>query len=105
MKGPKGVFVCQECGYESAQWMGKCPACASWNRFVEEVRLAEAPVRISSRRSGLGRDPASATGLTSAATPVPVDQVISGDEERLITGIGEFDRVLGGGIVPGQWRS
>ena len=64
MKGPKGVFVCQECGYESAKWMGKCPACASWNRFVEEVRLAEAPVRISSRRSGLGRDPASATGLT-----------------------------------------
>ena len=101
MKGPKGVFVCQECGYESAKWMGKCPACASWNRFVEEVRLAEAPVRISSRRSGLGRDPASATGLTSAATPVPVDQVISGDE-RLITGIGEFDRVLGGGIVAGS---
>ena len=102
MKGPKGVFVCQECGYESAKWMGKCPACASWNRFVEEVRQEAAPVRVSGRRSASGRGLAGAAGPAAAATPIPVGEVISADEERLITGIGEFDRVLGGGIVAGS---
>ncbi len=94
MKGPKGVFVCQECGYESAKWMGRCPACSSWNRFVEEVRQAAAPARAAGRRSALGQAPTQA--------PVPVGEVASHDEERLITGIGEFDRVLGGGVVAGS---
>ena len=78
MKGPKGVFVCQECGYESAKWMGKCPACASWNRFVEEVRQEAAPVRVSGRRSASGRGLAGAAG-PAAATPIPVGEVISAD--------------------------
>ncbi|HAI87270.1 MAG TPA: DNA repair protein RadA [Firmicutes bacterium] len=106
MKGPKGVFVCQECGYESAKWMGKCPACASWNRFAEEVRHGAAMVKASSRRSasrrGLASASASSAAGQAAAMPVPVGQVVSGDEERLITGIGEFDRVLGGGVVAGS---
>jgi DNA repair protein RadA/Sms len=85
-------YVCQTCGHETPRWMGKCPECDAWNSFVEEVRVQE-------KATPLGR---SSTLLPSgAALPTPITQVAAQRETRLPSGIGELDRVLGGGIVPG----
>src|ERR671937_1973309 len=84
---PKTSFVCQQCGFQSPKWIGRCPSCDGWNSFVEE-RLVAPP-------KGRGRAPA-------PREPVPLDAVPSDAEERLATGIAEFDRVLGGGIVRGS---
>ena len=84
-------YVCQSCGYESPRWMGKCPDCDAWNSFVEEVRAPE-------RATGPGRAP---PALTATSTrPVSITQVAAQREQRISSGIGELDRVLGGGIVP-----
>src|SRR5690349_21563844 len=85
-------YVCQSCGYESPRWMGKCPDCDAWNSFVEEVRAPE-------RLTGPGR---AAPALTAAsARPISITEVAAQREQRISSGIGELDRVLGGGIVPG----
>jgi DNA repair protein RadA/Sms len=92
MAKKKTKFVCQECGYESPKWMGKCPGCGSWNTFVEEI---EAPV--SSRRLTF------ATGVqTEAAKPRPITDVETKNEARIETRYQELNRVLGGGIVNGS---
>lgn len=83
----KSVFFCQECGFESAKWMGQCPACKAWNTFTEEPVVKKA--------SG-GSKPA------GAAKPVLLSQVRPDAQQRMTTGIGELDLVLGGGIVPGS---
>ena len=80
-------YVCQSCAFESTRWMGKCPNCEAWNSFVEEV---EAP-------KTRGRH---ATKSSSAA--IPITEVTVAEEPRTSTHIPEFDRVLGGGIVPGS---
>jgi DNA repair protein RadA/Sms len=88
-KDKKSVFFCQECGYESAKWMGQCPACKSWNTMVEE--------QISIKKTA-------AVGTAKNRTktePVALSKIKSGEDERISTGIGELDRVLGGGIVRG----
>jgi DNA repair protein RadA/Sms len=82
-------YVCQSCGYVSPRWVGKCPNCNEWNTFVEE---AAQPARLS-------RKPASAS---SKIEPVPLASVEREEIPRLSTSMGEFDRVLGGGIVPGS---
>ncbi len=89
------VFFCQECGYESAKWMGQCPGCKDWNTFVEE------PVK---KVTYGGRNPVQGTGRARAAGPVPsvLSQIQVRGEDRISTGIGELDRVLGGGIVQGS---
>jgi len=84
-------FVCGSCGHESAKWHGRCPGCEEWGTLVEEAR----PTAVSSgpgKRAGGGR----------ALTPVPLAQVEAPHVARLRTGIGELDRVLGGGLVPGS---
>lgn len=83
------VFYCQECGYESVKWLGQCPGCKAWNSFVEE------PVKTTSK----GRV---TMGVREDVKPLPISQIDLKEEERLSTGIGELDRVLGGGIVPGS---
>lgn len=85
---PRTAFVCQQCGFDSPKWLGRCPQCQGFNTFVEE-RVVPAP----KGRDGVAREPRLATWL---------DQVPPSAEERMPTGIGEFDRVLGGGIVPGS---
>src|SRR5437764_8454635 len=85
---PKTSFVCQQCGFQSPKWTGRCPSCEGWNTFVEE-RVVAPP----KGRSGLGRAP---------RAPIALGDVPADAEERLETGIGEFDRVLGGGIVQGS---
>jgi DNA repair protein RadA/Sms len=89
MKPPKSVFVCQTCGSQSQKWLGRCPDCGAWNAFVEE-RAAPAP---EAPRDG----PVLGGGISHLYAEV--DSVVA---ERLSTGVSEFDRVLGGGIVPGS---
>ncbi len=86
----KSIFYCQECGYESAKWMGQCPGCRGWNTFVEEPVLKKG----TSIKNG-GHD-------LKTAEPVYLSSVHSGEEKRLSTGISELNRVLGGGIVTGS---
>jgi len=87
------VYVCQACGYESPKWLGRCPNCDGWNTLVEET-LAPAS------RSGGARARPAASGRAAAATPIT--EVALGDEPRVPVEIGEVDRVLGGGLVPGS---
>ena len=89
----KVTFACQECGSQSAKWLGRCPDCGAWNSFVEE-RAVPAAVAVAGAEKRYT--------LAAAAGPqlyADIDTVVA---ERLSTGIGEFDRVLGGGVVPGS---
>ncbi len=85
----KAVFRCQQCGHESPRWHGRCPECAHWNSFKEETSIPTA------HRLGPGiRNP--------GTKPVPIGDLPSDVEQRILTGISEFDRVLGGGVVYGS---
>jgi DNA repair protein RadA/Sms len=90
----KTMFVCSQCGNESPKWHGRCPGCGEWNTMVEE-RAMEAP-RGGSGGSSLSRRAA------KPARPIPLSEVEAPALARFKTGIGELDRVLGGGIVPGS---
>lgn len=89
MKSPKIVFACQACGSQSQKWLGRCPDCGGWNTFVEETRAPE----MEARRA------APALGGGAVRLYADVDMPVT---DRIGTGITEFDRVLGGGIVPGS---
>jgi DNA repair protein RadA/Sms len=86
----KTHFVCQSCGYQVPKWLGRCPGCQEWNTFVEE-RMVEEKVP---ERDFLS--------FESEAVPMPITEIVPEERGRLRTGIGEFDRVLGGGIVFGS---
>ena len=85
----KTVYICEECGYESAKWMGQCPNCRKWNTLTEEV--------IAPVKTGI-----SAVGGKSIAKAQPIGDISFENEHRYKTGITELDRVLGGGIVKGS---
>lgn len=85
-KAKGSVFFCGECGYESTKWLGKCPACGSWNTMLEQKKISSVP---------------SINNLTYAHA-IPLADVTTTASGRLSSGIGELDRVLGGGIVPGS---
>ena len=90
----KILYYCTECGNETPKWQGKCPACGAWNTIVErpaEKASKKGPVR--SVGSGLG---------VAVNRPKPIAQVETTDELRFPTGMGELDRVLGGGAVKGS---
>ncbi len=102
----KTKYVCQECGVQSVQWMGKCASCGSWNSFVEEIDSAiagkasaaeDAIKNIASSRKGAWK----AGAKSGAATPI--SSVGSTSEVRWQTGLKELDRVLGGGAVAGSF--
>jgi len=88
LKKIKTTFFCRNCGHQSPKWLGKCPVCGEWNRFVEEE------TRVSD------------TGIVSELqfnnSPIPIDSIEADETERLKVGIDEVDRVLGGGIVAGS---
>ncbi|MEE8397984.1 MAG: DNA repair protein RadA [Desulfobacterales bacterium] len=88
-KDRRTVFTCQSCGYQTPKWMGRCPDCEKWQTMVEEL--------ISSTPAKRGPSGISPHG----AVPVAIDSIEIETEYRILTGIGEFDRVLGGGLVPG----
>ena len=83
----KQVFFCQECGFESTKWMGQCPGCNAWNSFCEEKVTVGAM---------------SQSGRRAVVAPTSILEVETTDETRFTTGIGELNRVLGGGIVSGS---
>ncbi|MRH44806.1 DNA repair protein RadA [Aquibacillus halophilus] len=86
----KTKYTCQECGYESAKWMGKCPGCNNWNTLVEEVVAIQNPSRHTT------------TAQTSKAKAERITAIQSQKEPRITTDMAEFNRVLGGGIVLGS---
>jgi len=88
MARTRKAFVCQECGYESPKWMGKCPSCGEWNTFVEEVE--------TKGRGGLQID-----GV-SHSRPESFSRISVAQDERYVTDMDELDRVLGGGAVKGS---
>ena len=90
-KKSKTVFVCQACGNESPRWMGQC-ICGAWNSMVEE-KVIETPINDTRRRASEG---------AKGANPSKLKEVGSSDYSRIDTGIGELNRILGGGLVPGS---
>lgn len=87
MKNKKTIFVCQTCGYQAPKWMGKCPDCGQWESLVEERPTTSHPhAKASPNKDN---------------RPIPIDTGVPDLEDRLSTGITEFDRVLGGGLVAG----
>ncbi|MEE1055086.1 MAG: DNA repair protein RadA, partial [Acutalibacteraceae bacterium] len=86
---PRSVYVCSECGYETAKWVGKCPNCNMWNTMTEEVSVSVKSPSVSSTK-------------LNKATAMPLSQIDFAGETRYVTGISELDRVLGGGIVKGS---
>ena len=89
MAREKRKFVCQECGYTTPKTLGRCPNCRSWQSFAEEVET----LITSSRHRGIGQ---------TSREPEPISEIKASEVERHLTGMSEFDRVLGGGIVPGS---
>jgi DNA repair protein RadA/Sms len=85
------IYVCQSCGSVQAKWAGQCPACMSWNTMVEEVQSSRPPGALSPAKSGKARAGLNFETLDVETPPPP----------RIITGVAEFDRVCGGGVVPG----
>ena len=90
MAKTKSVFFCTECGYETPKWMGRCPGCGAYNTMQEHIEKPATPGRAKSAPVGISRQ------------PQQLSQVNSGDELRFSTGMGELDRVLGGGAVAGS---
>lgn len=84
----KTVYVCQSCGTQSPRWMGKCPDCGAWNTMVEEQVEKSRDIGSAKRQGG--------------SEPLLLNEIQARDEDRFVTKIGELDRVLGGGIVPGS---
>lgn len=94
MSKTKSAFFCQNCGYESAKWLGKCPSCNEWNTFVEEVITKSATKDGKELWKDYNGNPGSKI--------IALSKVNSAEEERIIAPDTEFNRVLGGGIVPGS---
>jgi DNA repair protein RadA/Sms len=95
MSKSKVQFVCSSCGYISPRWIGKCPECSAWNSFVEEVTsisLGNSKAKGARNFGSTGR----------ASRPLKLSEIEVNEEDRLLTGIAELDRVLGGGIMHGS---
>ncbi len=83
----KTEFICRNCGYKSAKWQGRCPSCNEWDSFEETTVSPKSKMKLVPKQN---------------SKPVPLSSIVTSNEYRLHTGITEFDRVLGGGIVPGS---
>ena len=92
MPAVKTTYLCQQCGAASPKWAGQCPSCGAWNALVETVAAPRAASRA----------PSAAQAVAGAASISPIGSVESAEASRLASGIGEVDRVLGGGFVPGS---
>src|SRR6185369_4063563 len=85
MAKARTAYICQSCGYQSPRWLGRCPGCDGWSTLVEERQ-----------------QPASETPRGHSRTPEPIGEIQPSQEPRLLSGIGELDRVLGDGLVAGS---
>jgi len=93
MPKSKSIYICSECGFESAKWYGKCPGCGEWNTMNEEFKEAVKHTASVLRPGESGR---------LKAAPILINEINTDDEQRYHTGLKELDRVLGGGIVKGS---
>ncbi len=89
MAKEKIVYACQSCGFQSPKWLGRCPDCNEWNSLIEE-------------RMERAAHPRGELSLGTKEAPVPIHKIATSEEDRALSGIGEFDRVLGGGLVSGS---
>ncbi len=94
MAKTRTLYVCQECGNTSPRWLGQCPACDAWNSFAEEVRAPSTPATA--------RKESSTAAGRAGRMPQRLRDITITDESRIVTGVQEFDRVLGGGIMRGS---
>jgi DNA repair protein RadA/Sms len=94
MPAVRTVHVCQQCGAETPRWAGQCPSCQAWNTLVETVVARPTAVARGRERGGVAALP--------VGTISPITEVSSAEAQRLVSGMGEVDRVLGGGFVPGS---
>lgn len=101
MAKDKTVYVCDNCGQESAKWIGRCPACGEWNTF-KEMRIGNEDKAATSSRNAWRRSSAVGDREKFRSHPIPLSSVVTEKEIRLDTHDGELNRVLGGGIVPGS---
>lgn len=85
------TFICQNCSFQTAKWMGKCPECGSWNSFTEETTVAAKDLNRAHKRTAQGHE-----------VPKLINEIVLEKTFRVVTGMGEFDRVVGGGVVPGS---
>lgn len=85
------TFICQNCSYQTAKWMGKCPECGSWNSFTEETTVAAKDLNRAHKRTAQGTE-----------VPKLINEIVLEKQFRVVTGMSEFDRVVGGGVVPGS---
>ena len=92
MAKKKTVYICGECGYQSGRWLGRCPACGGWNTFTEEVEVPQ--IKTKSRNV--------LNFLSSNSKPIPITQAEEVEYIRFPSGIGIFDKAIGGGLVKGQ---
>ena len=93
----KTIYACQECGAQSQKWLGRCPECEAWNSLVEER-----PVPVGAGAGAAAASAGARYALAAAAGPRLYEEIDTVVSARLTTGIDEFDRVLGGGVVPGS---
>ena len=92
MKAKQTAFFCKECGFESAKWMGQCPGCRQWNTFVEEPTAGSSSAKTAGTKKN----------SIEASKPMRLNEINTAEEDRSSTGLGELDRVLGGGLVTGS---
>ncbi len=92
MAKSKTQFVCQVCGHTSFKWLGKCPSCDAWNSFVEELQ----PTKVKAKVAPKARN-------ARVSRPLPLKEITLTSESRIVTGVNEFDRVMGGGIMSGSF--
>ena len=90
----KTGFFCQNCGYESAKWIGKCPSCEQWNTFVEELIQKDTKKKINGWKDY--------KEVNRSSKTIALSEITSNEESRLLTEDAELNRVLGGGIVAGS---
>ncbi len=86
-KNPKIIYICQNCGYQTPKWLGKCPDCEQWDCIVEEI--FHTPEKIS-------------TSINTMSSPLEISEILFDPDSKIKTGVDEFDRAIGGGIVPGS---
>ncbi|MBD3309105.1 DNA repair protein RadA, partial [candidate division KSB3 bacterium] len=90
MAKSRTIYVCQECGFQSLKWMGRCPDCGEWNSLIEERDVSPSSTMMERTKAG------------AHAVPLPITDIESTQDFRFSSSIHELDRVLGGGIVPGS---
>ena len=98
MKNLKTVYICQSCSGQVTNWAGQCPKCGEWNTLVETLDRSGGNKASGKKASNDGVS----AGFTASVKVETLDKVKISDTQRILTGVGEFDRVLGGGFVPGQ---